>query len=133
MLEIRRVLAAGITLAAEPAVSHNLVFITHGWNSNVDDWVSQIQSNTVRQLNEMSPRDGVAAQPLHWSETQATLVHATPDPDTRVLWEVATFDWRDSAGTFLPTTAANNAASLGARYVTQDVVASQLRCRSCDC
>lgn len=133
-LEVRRVLdAAGACSAVdsislvsdsleaegEEPVHRHLVMVTHGWNSNVDGWPKQMQTGIVGQLRTLSGAQVDEVMSLDWSETQETLPLATPTPGTDELWEVATLDWRGSADTSLPTSAATNAAAIGARLASQ--------------
>lgn len=135
LMEVRRVFdtsdactspSTAITAAFDPAegedpVHRHLVMITHGWNSNAEDWPARMQNGILDQLRTLPGVQVDEVMALNWSETQESLPIASAPLGSDELWEVATLDWRDSAATPLPTAAATNAAAIGARLASQIV------------
>lgn len=112
-------LVASEQAEGEDAIVRHLVLVSHGWNSNADDWPDRMQSGIAQQLQTRPDVTANEIVTLDWSESQSTIPFAETPVGVNELWEVVTFDWRTSAATSLPTDALKNATSVGARYADQ--------------
>lgn len=103
-------------MAAEVEVPRDLVLVTHGWNGSAQGWPRTIQAAVGETLSSETAGTNVQVSLLQWND-RISPVHAEIQASSIRVVEVVALDWTDAADTFLPTSAASNAATIGRRYV----------------
>ena len=80
------------------------VVVTHGWNSNVQDWAVDMAAQICMEVGGTVPE----TDPLFRYDNKLSKICSTPE------WDVFVYDWRKAADTKAPWSAWANAAEYGA-------------------